>query len=114
MLTFLYVGSSILASVATLTHLVWTQLALYKSNFKPKRRHKLSRLIGRTYGMMLVVTAIVSISVSVLTDASDAVTAGRVLFNLLICFAHFLIARLTVHFIEAERALKQKSVSNIQ
>jgi len=114
MLALLDVCSHILATIALLTHVAWTQIVIYNSDFKKKRRDKITTLIQKTYGSIAIITGVVNSAVNFLLENSDATTAAKILFNLLVVFAHLFAVRLMVNFIKSEREIKTKAVTNSQ
>jgi len=114
MLALVDVCSHILATIALLTHVAWTQIVICNSGFKKKRRDKITTLIQKTYGSIAIITGVVNSAVNFLLENSDAITAAKILFNLLVVFAHLFAVRLMVNFIKSEREIKTKAVTNSQ
>jgi len=112
MLALVDVCSHILATIALLTHVAWTQIVIYNSGFKKKRRDKITRLTQKTYGSMAIIAGVINTAVNFLMENSDATTAARILFNLLVVLAHLFAIRLMVPFIKGEREIKMKAVTN--
>jgi len=112
MLAFMDVASHILATIAVLAHVAWTQITIRDSNFKKKRRNMLSKLAQKTYGSIAIIAVVISFGSSFLMENSDGRTIARVILNLLVVFAHLFAARLMVRFIKGERERKTKAVTN--
>ena len=104
--------SSMIATIATLAHMIWPWAVIRNSGLKKKRRKKLQSFNQKVYGKVILITFVVGLSGQVIMNDGEISDLSRAFYHLAVAAVHLWAASLTVNFVKQETNPVAEIVAN--